>query len=240
MEANAPIVVRNFAIFFQPRCGSSWLRSILDSNSNFSMGFELLHESDPGNDQGEILENFYCGQSVDTIEARGFKLGGYQIRNLEAVQKSLAKYNVSLINLYRENLLKTAVSQIRRSELAEKTEQKLGRKLQNRIEGVDAPEPSRIPYDRLFKQLQSAERHEAEQRALISSLDRPFLNVTYEAMLEDHHSVLEQISEFLGVAIDKRDDFKPRKNTPDDLARAVANFDELKEKLKQTEYARFL
>lgn len=231
---------QRFVILFHPRSGSSWLRSILAANPNFEMGFELLGDVKEPARQEEVVREFLGERyRFKKIDAVGFKLGGYQVRDPEAIRRQLKDQNAKIIVLTRKNLLKVAVSQIRRGELARETEKALGKRLQNRVDGVAPPPPSQIAPNKLVATMRQAEKAREQTEELAAYLGRPVLSLNYEQLLEDLDRVLDKAEKFLGVPIKVRDRYTPRKNTPDDLKAAVANLDEIASVLRNGEYAEY-
>ena len=231
---------KRFLILFHPRSGSSWLRSMLAANINFHLGYELLARVPAKDRQAEAIESFYGQAFRPKVEAAGFKLAPYQVSNEIAVADALNRQETRIIDVRRRDVFRAGLSQIRRRELEAYARTPEGKKMANLTEGVEPPPPSIVDPAELKRMIDDIERELSRMDVYLARLSGPVHAVTYEDMLADHHRVLDGIADFLSVEIAERDSFATRKNTPDDLHRAVANYDELCRALMGTKYARLL
>ncbi|PWE17945.1 hypothetical protein DDZ18_05055 [Marinicauda salina] len=226
-----------FLIVFHPRCGSSWLRSMLAANANLEAGAELLADKQSADRQRAFMDAFYTKPRKNGIEAVGFKAGPHQIIDKPAFVEQVSRLGLRVIEITRDDLLKTSISQIRRGELAEQAKNATGKAVQNLVDGLDRPPPSTINPAELLRQLRRDDTARNDAKLVAGLASSPRLTLTYETLLRDRHAALDRVADFLGVEIAERDDFRPRKNTPDDLAEAVANLDEVREALLDSDYA---
>ena len=226
-----------FIVLFHPRCGSSWLRSMLAANANIRMGPELLNKRTSVESQQAFVEDYFTAPQAEPIQAVGFKAAPGQIIDKPGLVEQLTRLDVRVVEITRRDLLKTSISQIRRAELAERSRAETGKAVQNLVEGLEPPPPSTIPPRRLLTQLRRDDTVRNDVRFLAAAIPTPRLILTYEDLFADRHAQLDRLADFLDVEIAERDEFRPRKNTPDDLAEAVANLDEVRAALLESDYA---
>ena len=241
--------MKKYAILFHPRCGSSWLSRILESNINLIQYFEELdkesafrkkliareeYESYNEDVQVKSIERLYARAHEDT-EAIGFKFAPYQILNPDKLLRFMSDADIHIIVLVRQNLLKTSVSQIGSDRLHEETGQANARSEGEvvRRTTVDHADCLNVLFTvKLQRELVMAYSHMFPQERV--------LRVTYENMLNDLDCELDRIGVFLSTQIPNRETEKIFKNMETRLCDSVENFDEFESWFKDTEYERWL
>jgi hypothetical protein len=135
--------------------------------------------------------------------------------------------DVKIIHLVRYNLLKRLVSH----KIANT------RNLNNTRKAL---KPIKINVDPkiLLKDFRKRQKRFEEYRRKFR--DIPFLEVSYESMLDDHQTEMKRILKFLGV-----DQLIPLttdlvKMNPDSLGELIENYNEVKQTLMNTEFENFL
>ena len=246
LESELKVEIPYF-IFFPERSGSTFLVHLLNSHPDVHCEHELFfvrkrpdsNHLDPGltleKDKLEILKKIYQASGV---KASGFKFKfsaqyeaypdvyRYLLRNMDSIK---------VIFLYRKNLLKTAISRQNLKRLTQAGEKHF-------LKPEDNYDLAKIDLD-----LQQAKRYlnwstrelDFFQRA--SKVFEHRIEVTYEDLVADTHSTLNNIFKFLGVDPLEQDVAAPTKKiTDDNLPNAVANYDEMVEFFQTTRFSQFL
>lgn len=198
---------------------------------------------------------FYAGQAYSAIsrlrngKARNIKYRG----NIETIgikefssnfkRLGLSSYlqnhsEISVLNLYRENILKRFVSleKMRASGVVKQAgssqEQMAGHSRKVRLE---------IPY--MLRQLDIYQRELDEHQGLVRLLPRgQVLDICYERLFADQDSMSryrDRIFGFLGVRrVETHSEH--RKILPDKLENVIENYDEVAQSIHETGFARYL
>ena len=166
---------------------------------------------------------------LDTPVA-GFKLMLDQARRFPMVLDYLKAHDFKIINIVRQNLLKTHVSRLRALETGVYMSTGKAEKVL-----------LHVAVDSLVEELMALEReYEANQR-ILAQLSLDSISVTYESISgPSGASDLHRLLSFLGVDLDVRLEPRSTKITPDDLSKAIANYEEVASTLKGTAYQQFL
>ena len=98
--------------------------------------------------------------------------------------------------------------------------------------------PDAVRYTKLLKA--EYEVFQAKARELTSETTSRILKVDYEDLLYEQADTLKRIFTFLDVADHYEVTSKVKKIVPDDLSKAVLNFDELKDAFRGTEFMEVL
>jgi len=131
-----------------------------------------------------------------------------------------------IIHLVRHNAVKVIVSRL--------TAERRG--VYHVGSNEQAPEGAvEIPTEKLLSELEKLEAAVADQRSWLA--DRDALEISYEELLSDREALFTRLHEYLGVSPAGVPPLPLRKVNPDELARAVANFGELEERLRGTRFA---
>jgi LPS sulfotransferase NodH len=175
----------------------------------------------------KYLHNVFSSFEVPVM---GFKLMLDQAQRHPAVLAYLKKNGFRVVQITRENLLKTHLSRLR------------ARQTGVYVSADQAPANKLVvPADSLLDDLEALAIENATLENLVQDLDLDHTNVVYERLAgEEHESELPKLLAFLGLEADIRLQTKTVKLTPDDLRMAVMNYDELVAVLKESPHERFL
>lgn len=211
---------QNFPIF---KCGSWAYRRRINKNK-----VTLL---DPSDEQAlEYLDEIFS----QPFQACGFKYKfPTQVICFPEVLDALKnRPNIHVICLTRKNVLKQAISRQNMKRLLElKQEGEVKLSSRNLLNEVELP-PLHLDIQQAVGYANLLQEQQAFMIETAKAFKRVFY-VDYEEMLHDHDGTFQRMVDFLGV------DPQPihsrfRKSTPDDLEKAIANYDELVEAVKGT------
>lgn len=218
---------QNYIILFEGRTGSSMLIDHLSSHPRMVAKPELLVGKNE-KEQRDWMAQLYNNNTDPNIQAIGFKTKLRDVANPDAFHSLLEKHKVKVIYLYRENLVKLAVSRINALRLHAETKQ------WNLEAGQQQLPPIHVPVAQFEEALAFRRGYEETLQNFMQKVTRPTLRLTYETLLASPEEVFTAIFDFLGV-----DHYpltsKLRKNTPDNLRDIILNFDELKAHYQGTE-----
>jgi hypothetical protein len=176
-----------------------------------------------------FLDDFYSGYHKERvgIKAKGFKLMVYQTYFMPGIFQYLKKNNIKVIVLFRENILKNALSLLRAIETG--------------IYRIKDGNTVRLPklyvdVNLLEKQMGRAVLAKKELEVKTASLDR--LKIAYEDF-QNWDASVNKILKFLGVSSIPLA-VATKKINPDKLEDMVENYDEMIGWIKQKGYGRFL
>lgn len=221
MQTRIPPV--RYVNLFPGRTGSTYLTSHMNSHPQIVARYEILVKCpDSWEAQLDCLNELFDKKRFPLIRAVGFKSKLNQILDRKAFQSYIIERNFKVIHQIRTNHLKHIVSVIRARTL--RSEQGTS----NLLDPAHTPMgPTEIP-EPIFacekKRLDIADQLDR----FVESLELPKLTIVYEDMLKDEKREFKRLWDFLGV------DHVPtegltRKNTPDDIRKAVTNLDEILE-----------
>ena len=241
-------------VLFHPRAGSSWLIKLLEENKNFRVGYEIFggyqyHLGSPTElEQESLLNNFYNSnldrsilawngkkgawiskisnpQSYDAIIC---KIAPYQIINKTSFVEFIKQNDIKVICLTRKDIVRRAVSEYR-SNILYKT---IG------VHNItDSHKDSVLGPTKLKKSdfLSFLERSllgvkDVHSMAnLLASNTVDVFHLTYENLLKNTDSSLQELEDFLATEIKIRQTAKIKKITDDNLQNVISNYDEFKE-----------
>lgn len=241
-----------FAFVFAGRTGSSYVVQCLNSMPKVLCYHELLwkgndEERQPWQDRvlgaiadGTPVESFF----PDAVPERfhpipptekaelthvGFKTKLHHIHDHDHFERYLTDHSFKVIYLHRENVVKAAVSEVngRRLRSAHKSWNVTSRdKLMPQVEILPA---------KLKSEIKRREDIELIHRSFYERLTLPKLELTYEQMLANESSFFDTMLGFLGIdSTELAGSFL--KNTPNDLSKALTNFDQLRDAFEGTPY----
>lgn len=237
-----------FIILSRSRTGSEYLRSLLNSHGQISVFGELFKQEDhfnwdyPGYYRSRkkregleenpvlFLEREIFRKYPKKQLAVGFKIFYYhaQTDNWKSVWTYLQdQKDLKVIHLTRQNILETHLSR-KRANGSGKWINLTGEK--------DDVQPVILDYAECLEDFTKTRQWEEQSRTFFDGHAR--LEVQYENLLDENHAVLQNIQRFLTVdekdlrSITHKQSHKP-------LSKSIANYLELKEKFKDTEWADF-
>lgn len=254
-----------FICFYYGNTGSTWLVETLSSSPRvFVPGFEPLEEwawsapdseklawmrtaLDPPSDTSSwdsisrwhaslqrspqvVPDHFKLG-----FDLTGWKMGWGAISDIEGTLQVLASTGAKVISLTRSDRVRHAVSLYRYHEEG---------RSQFQVNGIRPPSsPSKTSLDKWLKESRRLHRNAtALSRRFVAGIgpDNVF-DVTYEEFVDDagKTETISRLCSFLGLdeAGIRRSGFE--KATPDNLASALGNFEELKNAYRFGRYRRF-
>jgi len=227
-----------FVILFIGRSGSSHLQSLLGSHPDVNCFDEVFNEkSREGRFQGvEAVEAHLTEMYSRPETAAGFQ---FKYPKQPALFPEVTRWlgarrsEVRVIQLRRNNRLKGAISlqnwkKIRAATAAANL----------RADSTYELQPLKLDIDAAIARMRDHERADIECASMAEQFEHSHL-LTYEELCSDPASVVSDLLSFLGV--DKRPLVSDlRKATTDDMRTALANYDEVAERLAGTKYAKYL
>ena len=225
-----------FLIFAQGRTGSTLLVDLLNSHPDiFSLG-EILSRTVVTNIKHPT--RFADGlMTLNKNPTRGFKVKAYQIsreqgKNTNKVLTSFYSKGWKIIYLHRDNFLLHAISDLR----SEKT------KTWHHIKGTDrkATNKTYIGYDELWEAITYREKCKAEEIEALSGIE--YFSMSYEADLLNAEKQTKSMKNLLNYldASEIKLDTKLQKIVKGQLSDSIENFSELKTKLINTRFKKYL
>ena len=221
--------ITRFVVFFLGRSGSSHFVSVLNSHPDIHATGECLVGLRKLEKQIEKARLVLTTNSETRLKALGLKTKFGDLLDFETFKSLMHELDCRVIYLTRQNWVKWAISvqnAVRLNESQGKwnldsNDQDLG--------------PIEIDPDRFHKALENAPKFLRASDEKIENIGLPTLHLHYEQLLVEPQSTIENVYSFLGV---RTADFHSgvKKNTSDDLRKAVKNFDELKERYIGTIY----
>ncbi len=231
--APSPITIpskrSNFVIAFIGRTGSSYIIDMLNSHHNVVAERELLVAPDTAEKEHDTLQKLYMAGREPHIQAVGFKTKLTDVTDLPQFFRMLDEFNLKVIYLYRDNVIKQTVSRINRKRLHDHTQ------LHNLEKDVPALPAFDIPEEEFKQWFEQTHHRSAEIHEYMHRVKRPQLRISYEDLLADHDKVFERIFAFLEVDPQPMES-KLVKNTSDNLRDVLTNFDELRALYRDTPF----
>jgi len=201
---------------------------MLAENDGWEMGYEILagYKSPPA--QTARLDEFYSASDPDSHAIKGAKIAPYQVIDKRSVVGQLQDLGVQPIVLSRKSVVRTAISQARRGQLAAR-EKAAGRApVQNRREDIPSLGPTKIDPNVFLNFLEINRREYFELDFMASQFPDAYY-LSYEELLKSPKDALAELGRALGLPIVYRGDGPIKKNTSADLQLDVLNLDELKD-----------
>lgn len=240
-QNQTPNVVKA-VILFEGRCGSSHLTELLAQHPNGAFFGEELHT---------LKENGWSAQrdwiakifSMEEHNGKPLKLAGFKTKlraidteNRRKFLEILDQNNVRVIRMYRQNIVKQAISAERAHDLV--TRYNIYNVPADRPD-VERSKKTPISKDQLCYWLNYFNQEEPKIDQFIIHLPRRVKSilVSYEELLYARQDTIDRTYKFLGLephyAI--RDIFI--KNTDDDLRNAIENYEEVRDWISSTRYS---
>lgn len=240
--------MNNFIVLSTQRSGSSYLCSLLDNHPAMRCVEEIFLPQNTNEityrhwrtaSPGRMLKHWLAQQqSINAyledlcsrqpaLDAFGFKLMYGQAKRYPAVVDWCRENDVRVVHLVRWNALKMVVSR--------QVALKRGFYLSTRP--VDAV-TVRLDTDRLISDLQKLDSLVQHNRKLFSTL--PFLETSYEALMEDRDEELRRIMNFIGCDVHLQVSSDLVKTSPDSLETLIDNYGEVCERLAGSRFESYL
>jgi hypothetical protein len=206
-----------FVVLFLERSGSSYLVDALGRHPDVEAAGEIFVDT-PW--QAKAIHRYLTAPVP--AHARGFKLKAIDVEDPVDFGAVLSDVGARVLCLSRRNRVKQAISRCNAIRLHDRTGE------WNLWQATPSlTEPLVVPLPDFERELRRITEHHDHLLQLVAGLELPTLSLQYEDLLLREDSTFELAFRFLGV------DPLPvtgetRKNTPDDLRSAVANFDDLR------------
>ena len=247
-------MTRRLVILFHPRCGSTWLMSILSANKNVFARYEILEKKSAFREkltaeghcpfvdyreQLQVIDKFITKANESGQILHAFKMAPYQMLSLPNIMQHLNENNFSVVKLYRENIVQATVSQLGAKKLRMKTGQaNAGHTRPGH--NIESLRQIRVERKEFFAALGLLLRERDRQNVAAAYVpESEMLTVTYEMMLNDLSNVIGMVGELSGVPIEAATP-KTRKNLNNRLSESVENYDEMRSWLVGTYLEDFL
>lgn len=207
-----------FLILFPGRTGSSWMISALQSHPHVRAEGEILVKQD-ALAQRRLLDGLH-GAIPAAGHAAGFKTKLKDVADLEGLRHRIRETPIAVIAMRRRDLIRLSISRITARRLHEHS----GRW---NLDARTSAAPTRpIGASEFIESIEHCDRTVRELDGFVNGLDAPRLDLEYAEILADPASTLERVQRFLGISSQPLQS-TVRKNTDEDLHRAVPNLAEL-------------
>jgi hypothetical protein len=183
-------------------------------------------------EQAAWFSDFYEIQSpCPTRSHIGSKQNVLAIRDFHAFSHLLKQHEIRIVRMRRDNVVKTAVSQMRAEYYAEKMRRDIGAKPWALAPNDPVLGRVRLDPDILVKRIGLIDS--LQHKLMTSFSGETVLDVEYEEINAHLRKVVRRVRRYLDIP---RAAFEIpfRKATPDSLCEAVENFAELRERLSGT------
>lgn len=237
-----------FIVLGRSRCGSNYLRGLINSHrraiafgelfaSNASLQWGLLGYPTSANvvvqyrnQPLDFLESHVYGDVPKHIQAVGFKLFYEHARGekWQPIWEYLAAQpDLKIIHIQRDNMLRQNLS-FQKAVVTDQWVNKSGK-------SEKAP-PIHLDYEQCLAAFQRTK--ENIQKYTQFFRNQPQLIVHYEELVRDSDGQMERVQEFLGLKFEKlKSETYQQGDKP--LSEAIANYHELKEQFRGTEWEVF-
>jgi LPS sulfotransferase NodH len=237
-----------FIVLCRSRTGSNFLRGLLNSHPNATVFGELfqnreaIHWGFNGYPQSKNLYQQFLNQPVRFIEEQIFHkmpldtcAVGFKIFYYHAQQDPwnivwdylLQNPSIHVIHMKRRNILETHVSKIRAEQSG---------KWVNTSGKPEKIGPVTIDYETCLEDLSRTRQSEQRFDALFEN--HPKLEVIYEDLAQDYQAVFQRVRQFLCLP-DQPIAPQTYKQSNGSLAQSIANYAELKERFRGSEWETF-
>lgn len=225
--------VTPFVILFIERDGSTYMISMLESHPAIATVYErfavMRQKGEDGAAQLAWAREFYSVPLISSNAATGFKTKLVDVLDPDGFASLLQEKQVHIIQMQRRNRVKAVISRINARRLYEATGN------WNLYNKSDRMPPMNVDPGIFSRYLYEREEADGQLSAYVAELGLPTLLVTYEELLLNRDTVLQQIFAFLNVTPHPVKE-KTMKHTKDDLREVIENFDELRARYAGTPY----
>jgi len=229
-----------FIVIGTQRSGTTYLGDLLSSHQQIHMGQELFKvEKNKINVDDDNYGYFLKEKSVDQFlddfyekrlannNAAGFKIMLNHMERFPEVLEYIHKKKIKCIYLERANQLKIALSRLkaRKTQVYHSTEQIKHQSL-------------KIDPDSLLTELHAI-RQSVEKLRQISKQTGCY-ELTYESLVKDKNNEMKHLLKYLDISYTGELDSSLKKISSDIVSDIVSNYDEIREMLSDTEFAKYL
>ena len=221
------------------RVGSNLLMAILRQSAPMKLQSEQLIQLKTDADQEKWFAEFYeIGADQPSALFIGSKQNLLSIRDFEAMRARITDYGIRLVRLRRDNLVKTAISQMRAEQYADKMERETGKRVWALKAGAERLGPTEIDPDVLVRRIGLIERTQSQ---LMDGFEAgKVLDLEYEEINRSVENVAGRLRSFLDVPGNPKYRIPHAKATPDDVHTSIANLGAVEARLAGTRYASML
>jgi LPS sulfotransferase NodH len=218
-----------FILISHARSGSNLVINAFKSHPHLEVAHEIFagHNRNIGESFEPILENLF-NKKPRSIKAVGCKIFYYHLTN-EEWEKISSISDLKVIHLKRKNRLRTITS----LKIAFKTDQ-WG--ISKKSEGIEKDKKLiRLDFDEVLKKIEEIDSWErqTEERFKNHSLK----NIYYEDLAANPHDTIMDLVKFLGINnLEVPIQIKNKKQNLESLEELIENYQELKEKFKNTSW----
>jgi len=220
-----------FVIISTSRTGSTLLMALLNKHDNILCEGELFKQLE-GHSCSHIW-NALFSKKPKKIKHVGFKLFYFHPFCDDKQVWDFIKNdtNVKIIHLVRQNLLRILISQ----KIGLKTKLWTDNMLKPNNIGLD-DKKTHLEYDECVEFFETTTNYENKTRHMFK--DHNFIEVKYEHLSSNRVATLKDVFEFLNVPI-QNVDVNNKKQNNEQLDELINNFDELKERFKNSVWAHY-
>lgn len=217
------------------RVGSNLLFSILKQSLPMKTDNERFNQLRTAAEQDAWCRNFYEIDRGTVLHTHiGSKQNVLAVKDLPALRRLLSANRVRIVRLRRDNIVKSAVSQMRAEQFADGTREKCGVARWAVRHGEEKLGTTRLDLDMLLRRIELIES--LQQRLMSGFESATVADVEYEELNTALPQTVRRIRKFLELP-DKPLRVPFVKATPDALEEAVENFSEMSQRLSGTRWA---
>ena len=233
-----------FLMVVSGRSGSSYLTKLVGRDNRLIMlGEMLVGKTDL--QQKQILQDFFQGKMKNKSylgkkAAIVFKTKLNDIVDRQNFLNLIKQHQPIIIINRRRNFLKQAISRARMLVLLENTAKKYGKRHHSPIDKSDIVPAIRVDPDWIYRTAKNFAQRDRELEKFSQSLNDKVATIYYEDFAIEPTIAIKKLSEILEIDINIDNYDVTYKNTSEDLRQAISNYDELKTRLKDTEYLSML
>jgi LPS sulfotransferase NodH len=208
-----------FVILFQGRSGSTLLGELLNSSPAIQIEGEILagRRLEGWRRQNARLGQFVQRSQSSRIQAVGFKAKLTDIADTNAFRSFLQREGFRIVFLTRRDVVKQALSWIYADRLFQRSGE------WNLVRHDIQFQPIAVKCEELVRRIRALERGRDALLDFVASLGNLPIEVNYETLQDSLESEASRVAGALGITVTSQLCATVRKHTPDDLAQAVAN-----------------
>jgi len=227
--------ITRFVVLFEGRTGSSYVMHALDSHPNIIARGEMLVKISEQH-QHQRIYDLYQKDCIETpnTQAVGFKTKLRDVKNPEEFATILQNHNVKIVMMFRKNLVKLALSRLNAQRLFKATG------TWNSTNKTDALAPLEVAPEEFNEALEFRKQKDSDLRNWVKDnfdhLPTSRLTLYYEDLLIKPEQFFSSIFTYLHTPPSILES-PLKKTTPDNMRKALVNYDEIKSYYDNTPYA---
>jgi hypothetical protein len=222
------------------RVGSNLIMNLIQQSGPTKLANEPFNAIKGHAEQLAWYEEFYELSSEPVARrAIGSKLSVMSIDDPAELVARFLKDSLKIVRMRRDNVVKSAVSQIRAEQYANKTKEETGVASWAVRKGHSPLGPSIIEPALLLKRIAIMEREQNKMMSIVPS-EAQVYEIEYTAVANDLQQLAGAMLDFLGLPRKRQFNIPFEKATPEDLREAIVNYEAVRQVLAQTPYSEFL